>query len=591
MDPELDAYFQVDKDAEQTSSSLRLRGGEAIADDESDVDEEFDSHQALSDTPDEGQLVLRGGALNGMLVSNVFRDLHRAAKTGQQPSRWSATDTFSTSLHTPLGGETTEVRDKWLPLYGYQGVVWFRADMVNTFVDAVDRLLCLDNRAGVSYNLYIMNKYKSYKTKAERDEFWRNAKDNGLSVWCSGVGDYSHERLVLNWIVERLGRLEDDDDERTAFRKVLFVAGPDDPVPFTWEPNPSHRVLKLALEWADQSLLDRPDVAYLRMPENPRNAIYSNQYAPWMAHVCRVLTAGRIENRPGYTPVADAWITIRGRSRGANVIGTYGGMCFLPQLWDAVVSEWERDHNAVVTLEARTGHKAGADRWYILLPGLGRQYEGQYILHEEVDNIDVVRDRIMTLVETSMTDGAFTKLDGLELYLPGTGFFLDSEDPPELVISMDSKSANSAFKKVVDRMVHWRQWLETIKGAPPGADPLSMFPQFITLRPVFRHYSIVSAGEKIQPLTWDPNTMNVAEFRNLVTRMWRRSRQGERPIEPDEAFICIKQGTEGSDESESKPALLVTPSTTEKEWQSIRSLIVDPEVSVEMVNERDLPSK
>ncbi|KAK3305630.1 uncharacterized protein B0T15DRAFT_379455, partial [Chaetomium strumarium] len=582
-------------------TSSGLRGGEAVHEDDSDSSsqlvgtdgEEEDEPSAT----DPSHLLLRGGTV----ASSVFKELQDYEGADEQQSRWSVADGFESSLYTPLGGFSAGIDQKWAPLYGYQGVVWFQKDMMYTFVDAIDRLLGLDNRAGVTYNLYLLDKGKDYSSQTERYEYLSNLDDNGLSIWGGGPGDYSHDQLAWEWAVDKL--VESEQENKGEQRKVLFVAGPADPIPWTWEPGPSHGVMKVILDWANVPKMDRPDVAYLRLPENPRDAVYSNQFWPWMTNVCRVLAAGRIPSRPGYPAIPDAWFTIKGRGRRGSVIGTYGGLAFLPQLWDTVVAQWEKDKLRPLTLEARTGPERGgenlhiSDRWHFFVPGFGGPYEKQYILHEDVDNVMAVRQRIVGLLKASMSADGFSKMHSLEVHLPGAGFFIVTQDQPKLVVSMTADDQDSVFQRVVDCLVHWRKWLQEMPRVPPVADGLSLFPQFITLRPVFGEYTICDADRTAEPRVWDPVGTNVAQLRDLVARLWSTSDHEEQYV-ADITWVAITQGRpkkttgtkdKGSDPTESRPKLLVGPKATEAEWYAIRRMIVEPDVFVSLVDEGSLP--
>ena len=559
--------------------TLRLRGGGG---------EDFDAWSESTCTVDEDvemeddeteYLSLRGGA-------------RRAVKA---PAKAKSSDAEYTALGGVSSGE-----EKWIPLYGYQGVVWFRMDLLYTFVDAVDRLLCLDNRAGVTYSLYFMDKSKKYSAPAERETFLGDLHGNGLTISTSGPGDYSRDRVAWEWLLARFQALGDKDPDTRA----LFIAGPGDPIPWKWEPDDSHRVKQVVLGWSKVPKMDRRDIAYLRMPWNPADVIYSNQYGPWMENVCRVLAAGRIPKRPGYPAIPDAWFSVKGRGRAAKELGTYGGLAFLPQLWDAIVSQWEKSPDAPVILEAKTGpeHDRGelqiTDRWHVFLPGLGRPYAKQFILHEKVVDVKLVRQWITTLVKDSMSAESFANLHSIQVHLPGAGFLLASARPPDLVVSMTDKDADKAFKPVVDRMVHWKAWIEKMPQVAPVGDGLSVFPQFLALRPVFEEYTIYDTEEATEPVEWDdPETTTLSQFRRLVKDVL----SGDETTPPSlkNAWIGITQGRQAKrkgksrvlDHTESKPKLLVGPDTTEIEWHSIRKLIVEPDVLVSLVDKTSLPRK
>ncbi|KXX81078.1 hypothetical protein MMYC01_202773 [Madurella mycetomatis] len=142
-------------------------------------------------------LSLRGGAFGGVVMSSVLREIQpRGTATSGRLSRWSATPGLLALLETFLGGDIVSVKERWIPPYGYQEIVWFRIDKFYNFVDAVGRLLCLGNRAGVMYSLYLLDKRKTYESGVERDEFLQDEGNNGLTIWCAGVGDYSNDHLA-----------------------------------------------------------------------------------------------------------------------------------------------------------------------------------------------------------------------------------------------------------------------------------------------------------------------------------------------------------------------------------------------------------
>ncbi|KAK4149934.1 hypothetical protein C8A00DRAFT_37465 [Chaetomidium leptoderma] len=611
-DPKMEAYYVRESPRRPrhlgSTTALGLRGGGAVSEDDSDdaaslvVDSTSDEEGAMS-IADPGQVLLRGGAPGGGPVSNVFQELHDHDGAGEHPSRWSATDRFVTTLHTPFDGVPSSIKPRWVPLYGYQGVVWFRVDQFYTFIDAVDRLLGLDNRAGVSYNLYLLDKSKTYTEKAERDDFLRDLNANGLTIFAAGPGDYSNDQVAWDWLVDRLEALENDDGARG---QALFVAGPGDPIPWTWEPDPSHRILKVVLDWADVPMMNRPDVAYFRMPENPRDAFYSNQHGPRMASICRVLAAGRLPNRPGYPAVPDAWFTIKdqGRGRGSKEIGTYGGLAFPPQLWDTVVAQWEKDKTAAITLEARTGrgeereNLSISDRWHLFLPGLSHPYEKQYILHDEVDDARLVRQALISLVKGSMSDKSFGKAQSLEVHLPGSEIFMLPGDDSKIVVSLPTEDMDFPFQGLADHLGMWKDWLEKRPGVPPLENALDLFPQFLSLRPVFEKYTICDADQSTEPLVWDPATTTLAQFRQLVAQVWSAG-DHEQPYLPAGSWICITQGrptkrttkSKVADAAESKPRFLVGPKleTTEDEWQLICRMITEPDVWVSLQDKKTLP--
>jgi hypothetical protein len=500
------------------------------------------------------------------------------------------------AFHTVLGGLTSGDNSRWIPLYGYQGVVWFQVDMLYTFVDAVDRLLGLDNRAGVTYNLYLMDKNKTYSTQAERDEFLSDLTGNGITISAAGVGNYSADQLAWEWITERLRALEGDGE---ADQRILFIAGPDQPIPWTWEPKRSHRVMKIRLEWSDPEFkLHRPDVAYLRMPENPEDVVYTNDFAPWMASICRLLAPGRIEDCPGQPVVSDAFFTVKGQGRLSKLPGTYGGLAFLPELWDAIVDHWIKDKTAPLTLEATVRSELGlidhqlSDRWHLFLPGAARPYEEQYIFHDEIDFPHLVQRKIMRLLRRSMSGKSFSKMGWLEVYLSGGEFFLAEESPEITIPVADEEVLDNSFEELVKDMIKRKEELQNLPDQPPTVNPLSVLPQFFALRPVFTKYTICDDNESTEPVDWDPRTATLAQFQDLVASIFQRA-GGKQRYAPETAWVGITQGRTArrTNPAEHKPKLLISPTTTESEWRVLRKLIVEPEVFISLPDTKSLTRK
>jgi hypothetical protein len=440
-----------------------------------------------------------------------------------------------------------------------------------------------------------VDKRKTYATQAERDEFLSDTNHNGLTISAKRPGDYTHDEVAWKWVCARFAELKDDED---VLDRALFVAGPRDPIPWVWEPEPSHEVAKIMLDWANAPKLDRLDVAYLRMPEDPRAVLSISQYGPWMAHVCRILTLGRIPSRPGYPAVPDGWFTIKVRGQKPQEVGAYGGLAFPPQLWDMIVAHWEKNGAVGPTLEIRRGparKPAKSDRWHFFLPGVNLPYEKQYLLHDEADDVSAVRRRIMGLVKSSMSHRTFSQLQSLAIHFPGTGHFLNMT--PDLVISVTDDNLDSAFQPLVDDLVHYKAWMEEKAELPPlVSDGLELFPQFLALRPVFEGYTIQAADQTTEPLVWDPETTDVVQFRELVAQVWIA---GGQPHLPAESWIVIDQGqptsrkgkAKKSDPVESKPRFIVSPKTSEAKWQTIRKMIVEPDVFISRLDPTSRPRK
>ncbi|KAK4102395.1 hypothetical protein N658DRAFT_395566, partial [Parathielavia hyrcaniae] len=581
LDPEMEAYYVQERGlgrASRLAPSLGLRGGHLNA-------PRLGSQRAIAEEDDtalheDNQVSLRGGAGDD------------DDEGDDDP------DGASVRCHTILGGNVLTFDDRWVPLYGYQGLVWFQVNMMNSFIDAVDRLLGLDNRAGVTYSLYLMDKNKTYSTQAERDEFLSDLTGNGITIGTAGVGDFSRDNLAWKWAMDRLGALHKDGK---ADQGVLFVAGPVDPIPWTWEPGPSHRVLQISLDWCDPAYrLWRPDVAYLRMPENPEDVIYYNMYGPWMEMVCRVLTPGRIANAPGYPAIPDAFFSVKERGRKARAC-TYGGIVFLPEQWESIVSQWKADPNARVTLEATVRSELGSpfhqisDRWHVFIPGAGLPYEKQYILHDEIEEPEVLEKRIINLVQRSVSKVNFeaSEVKELEFGFDGAAFLLSDEPWADYALEMpdyppDQVELEVAFQELAEELTARKVELEQLP--PADVNGLGLLPRFVTIRPTYNTYTICDVDESTEPVDWDPDTTTVDEFRQIVASLWSEG-EHEKPYSPWQSGVAIFQGrtAQGTIPAEYKPKLLVGPKATEEDWTLLRRLIVEPEVFISVLDRTQLP--
>ncbi|KXX81055.1 hypothetical protein MMYC01_202774 [Madurella mycetomatis] len=370
--------------------------------------------------------------------------------------------------------------------------------------------------------------------------------------------------------------------------------------------------MKVILRWADEPDLERPDIAYLRMPDGPRDAAYANLYSKWMAHICRVLVVGRIPGRPGYPAIPDAWFSVADsiRGEGGHGMGTYGGLLFLSQSWGAIVHRWEIDKSSALHLQARTDPKFGdqkgriTDHWHLFLPGVAGPYERQYILHREEDSVRIARRTIIDLVRSSISPESFAKLQSVEVYLPGIEFFLSEnsgERPSLLVVSLTARDLDLEFQPIVDHLVQWKAWLGKMPGVLPAANGLSLFPQFITIRPVFKRYTICGADIETEALSWNPDLTSMADFRLLMTKIWPKGTD-KKAYSSDSSLIGITQHRPGAvsiwtsvtliysiNPNQNKPKFVAGPDTDYDQWRSICRMIVKPDVLVSLVDGESMP--
>jgi len=545
------SYSRFGNLQDNLSSPLGLRGG---GDDDDDDDDDYVVDEDEDDDDDDDDWVPSQG-IRAKRSSNLLK--------GQTASDW---------------------KHVQIPLYGYQGKVWFRGDAFTTFVDAVDRLLGLGNRAGVTYTLRIRDKTK-------QADPWKKT-----TISCRGVGNFSADHALWEWVAELVGG-----SSTPLSGWILFVSGPSDPPPAHWEPTDEHRVLKLSLEWEHVPEANRGDVAYLRMPEpaTASNMVYSNQYAPWMTQVCRVLAAGRIPQRPGQPAIPNAFIGLKGTSTEEPSDATYGGLVFLPQLWDKIVESWKANPKKTVVLEA-SGSPGLSDRFFLFLPGDSRQYHPDvHIPHASLDENWIGASaayKMLSFVKAPMSKTIQSKLDEINVYLPGDELVSSIQGTPDLVIPVSAaararKSLEEAENEVAERLLQWGKWLGPKKAFFPAQNGLQMFPQFISLRPVFSENKIRDESTR-STVDWEPSSCSLKQFRAAVEQLCtgKKTKSGGATW-----YITIQQGIDPLGYRDhmdvGKPSFLIKPQMGEEEWSYIRNCIVEPEVAVSISKTPDKPGK
>ena len=569
-------------------SDFGLRGGGDFddEDEEAGVDEEAEHSMDLDEPMElipslENALVsLRGGGLLKDL-GEVFKGIDNGKwhLSTEAFHAFAQTDNHKDGLKSRLESERGGVEKLWVPLYGYQGIVWFRIDMLNTFVDAVDRLLGFGIRAGASYKLYVFDRNKEYKTRAQKEAFQRNNR-NTIDVACKGPGDYGNDHLAWSWVISHLGSLGNDTNgSPVAHQKVLFVAGPRDPVPYdSWEPTETHNVAKLVLEWDGLPEMNRPDVAYLRMPisgDVTEADVHTNEFAPWMAQASRVLCAGRIPNRPGHPYIPDAYI-----SYDAD-LGTYGGLTFDFNQWKCILQAYQESRGAPIVLQAYTSESPSGyiDRWHMFVPGVSYEY-GQEValLHSKLSDSKVVYAKIRNMIETGLGTEQLQDLDFIAVHMPGETFLAEGRAQSNMVIPVDSngKLDKSAVQRVAELLDQWHKWLIEKPGVRPARNGVDMYPQFITLQPVYREYALVCEEDHEHMLDWNPRETTLDDFRDLIGALWSPGRFSvDYDVETSRVRLSQNQ-------IDGAPMLVVSPTTTEVEWIQMRDMIVWPELVVQV---------
>ena len=498
----------------------------------------------------------------------------------------------------------------WLPLYGYQGIVWFDLSTFATFVDAVDRLLGVGTRSGINYTIFIYRRGEDYQNDGVRRR-WVNHNDRVVSV--KGEGDYSGDFVGFEWLKERIQAATKEGT--SPYDWAVFVKGPGGRA-FSWEWEPAldrNDIFKFCLDWVDGTP-SRPDVAYLRVPTNLDKISSPTVFGPWMASILRLLTPGRLSGRPGRPEIPDAYFSLTScLDPAVDELQTYGGLSFPPQAWNDIQEQW-KDGIRCMQFRGMYGKESDSGRlpsnsWKIFLPGCNLSIHDMEakLDHDKADEPRVIINTIKAMVSHSMTPQAFADLTAIELWMPGDSVFLSGDKTrrlipawPDEANSQDSDpaavAARRALSDVASFLKQWREWLTQSRG------PHS-FPQFITIRPRFASYTFFDAEYADQPgvvkTLEDLLDLELDAFHRIVQELWAK---GTHSVPYDQENVCvqIQQGSpalhKGGREHNmqqlamvyrSKPSILVTPRTREHEWNLMRRLIVDPNLYISLVLDQD----
>ncbi|KAK4445561.1 hypothetical protein QBC34DRAFT_332929 [Podospora aff. communis PSN243] len=621
-DPALEAYFAFQRIREkgnndpvvlggppETSSNVGLRGG-GLPEDEPDGD--------FPTTP------LRGG---GRVAKEITVAPDESSAEGSDPNdenyQYDWAEAHGLHPLTPDLGHTLRAAlthgefevdklrspfsgtgSKWAPLYGWQGIVWFPVDSLFGFVDAVDRLLGLDNRAGVSYKLYLVDRKDNYPR-------WSDAETK--VVCCNGVGDFGSDLEGLEWLRDELFAASpyepgQDGEETWPFEKAVFITTVGDsayerpPKNGAIEPPLDSNIQRLSLHWTHAPELNRPDVAYLRMPEKaPHHYWYTNFFGVLIERACRVLAGGRIAKRPARPPVPDVFIGLEGRY-GIS----YGGLSFAN--WKELYAAWKTDKNGIVTLTARTPQGArdedfGApsDRFNIYIPGAVNE-KPIYLLHSEVTKKAVVKSRILEAVQEAVEGGSeedgdedVKRLSAIEMFV-GIDFLGTNNDGVTLtVVSSSGQTPTLSVRSVEGAMTFFKGLLDlvssrTASGAKKSDSGPNAFPQFIVLRPVFESYTLFHKKAGGKGASFDPKSMTINDFRDLVRKTAPKSAieaAGKRKRAAERNPSIVIRQTKAKGYAAYKPSFLVDSFTTEQDWKEIRKRIVMPNIVFELSNADD----
>ncbi|KAK4187495.1 hypothetical protein QBC35DRAFT_384837, partial [Podospora australis] len=493
-----------------------------------------------------------------------------------------------------------------LNMLGYQGGVQWHPGVFNTFVDAVDRLLGLDNRAGVTYHIYLLEIDETGWTKettaADRKKYLADTK-RCIAVSCGGPGNYRSDRAAYDWV---LARRTDKD--------IIFIAGPNDPVP--WDlvvptrHDESSRVLEFQLQWPDDPARNRNDFAYLRMPPDAASVKHVNIYGPWIAALVRTLVPGRLPDRPGYPAIPDVHISLQGNNTPAGM-GTYGGLACPQEIWTSLVRTYQARAKATQDWELGGGQNPAPDfepiillargrpgqlndRWHLHLPGMPSAYrEDSWLSLDSVGDPLTVGSHIIRVVKGT-TRPQSDIISYIETFLPGETMFHQYEDGVLSIgadiekynefnnLTLNPEQVKEAFGDVTREFLEWKEYLQKVRYIPSEVNGLGLFPTFVGLRPVWSANYLEwrdAPNADDRSLFWEPEFMTSEEIVDEGRKRTGRSGGGKN-------WVSLEQTHGAGRLAETvTTALLVGPGIPKDTW--LKQIVV-PRVRCEMVDEKAL---
>ncbi|KAK5662163.1 hypothetical protein OQA88_8068 [Cercophora sp. LCS_1] len=570
----------------------------------------------------EGPGVLRGGELTLDLPAGV--DVKSIGEIGKVMRRSSFRFSDFSSPFSQ-GGD-----DLWIPLYGFQGVVWFPVQSLNGFIDAVDRLLNFpEARAGLRYQVWILDRNKSYRNK--RDQQALKASNGTTTVDISeALGDYQEDAAAHQWILNRLRGGVDNPASETdgemptatqAFEKAIFVAaGRHCRFPTTYEPGQTlpgrkspieknERVLRLTLDWEQATNLRRPDVAYLRVPTKIPTELAGNYFDPAIRSAVRLLTPGRSKDHPGHPTMPDALIHIEGSN---SPFGVPGGLFLAPTEHRMLHELWSSGEQ-VVTLIAETTksedletQKTGSpdDHFSVIFPSSGvplraddddeepapvlPQVRFQWLDADESTCIEALTWCILAAVDSALTTSNCDALEFIQAIIPGDKAFADGLCSDDVSIRWVAQKTAEFPKGRPDPEGLRRLRVYLNRARDGNMLRPSGFPPSIALLPNYRHREMWDQdGQMKFGATWSSG-WTLDRMRQTSLPLLRTSANF------DGTTFFIRQGhyKEGQSVAEelelNRPSFLITPNTTEEQWLSVARQIVDNDITVSAANLDDV---
>jgi len=580
------------------------------------------------------------GLPEGVTLGQLGHVLTRALEQGldrQEPRQLTALTTALRDCRLPRDTLSIGRNPLWLPMYGYAGIVWFKLDSLESFIDAVNRLLMLGNRtfwqdggSGKAYRLYLLPRDADFKTNMAKNDFL----DNGyyVEVNCQGKNNYRADCAVWRQVVlqligqttlasgENAPQLGIPAVRAAAYGPVIFVGDLYEPFPWDWEPPAtSASVLKLMLDPDSDDW--RPDVAYIRRPDNTSEmkAWCWNTLGNDFARAVRVLSPGRIAGRPGSPAVPHYLYTLTGWNNQERT-WAFGGLCPPSRMMRKML---EQDPaNPVLMSRDLPGQRENVveppEGWfYVFVPGSHRRGRGIYQSWNTADDVARLRHGITGAIRRAVGHDNMGQGLRVEIFVPGTKAFMadeilraeagDPRKPVNTILLADD--SDEEWAKLQALLLRRREYLtHTVRErfrqriaaldddvsdnvVPSNETILKSFPLLLTARPVFPRYTLRWGSNNTPSVPWDPTTASLADVRTLIMAL---APHGERRAAGSKCFHLRAEAPPPQAQLQDEnmlnlaPEFIIKPDMTEYDWGCVQSLITYSRAVVTCAHASDL---
>lgn len=553
---------------------VNMRGGAGATHSDMDID---DGPKAMDvDIEPEIPWALGGGRHHGRRRGGSATSAVTKLKPGP-------TTVFKQSL--PVGGTHNH---HWIPLYGYQGRVYFDLFTRGTFWDAVCRLLCVE--PGMCEGLSVF-----FCTLAKKP----TSRPFPFTPVTVVLGDDKSETAAWNQLKAALMQNQFANDAALFTAASAQMFNP----PQQYEPNVHEKQSLVYFRHGDS---DRDDVAYLRMPQS-RSMEYENVYGPWLQHIIRVLTPGVLPDYPGKPMIPDYMLSVEFVGPIIEHYDTYGGIAFPRKLWRTIWDCWTGERKPQTDFVIyQSGDKTKPDKaWTIVLPGF--YYKGLRDAGVQpwiaTSNVHRAGELVANVVRASMVPEDQELCSGIRIWEPGESFL----DPRVVSLRnlVDLKKPGKA-KDLVKCLVDFEK-LSDIDGRR----------RFLVAQPMFHYYTFTTKENEKGTFTITSMTISLADFWGMVKNTYREYPPKEENYHRDNLTITLDTAREWKPTTEedkkkwaslqelrrkkvqgernalvkNKPMFLLTPKTTEKEWELIKRNITEPCIVVRIKQPSTLPGE